>query len=245
MFLGWVVYTVLQVKTLWLCFWEALLLASQMQYTVKSVHNDDKFLWSYPPLRTKFGFCNFAKVLSTFMHHLKLIALCDSHIAIQLVQTCVSLHCRIITNLASSCILLNRPPPNTPSPPLLPLRWQRQVGVLGGWAVVFPRGLLQDRMSTGSKCTQCQALNSRLSGFRARCWLCLPLQMQHRLLCKRQSQEEDTKVSVWNWWQLSSLSCSLKICTQLRCPSKVKVFVPCSLRHNSEYGMILFFTQRQ
>lgn len=57
MLLGWVVYNVLQVKTLWLCFGEALLLASQTQYTLKSVHND-----GFKPLRTEFGFGNFDKV---------------------------------------------------------------------------------------------------------------------------------------------------------------------------------------
>lgn len=62
--------------------------------------------------------------------------------------------------------------------------------------MVFPRGLLQDRVSRGSKHTQCQAANTRLSVFRARCWLCLSLQMQPRLLCNREPQKEDTEVSV-------------------------------------------------
>lgn len=79
--------------------------------------------------------------------------------------------------------------------PLL-LRWQWQVGVFGGRVVVFPRGLLQDRVSRSSKHIRCQAAYSRLSGFRARRWLGLPLQMQPRLLCIREHQEEETKVSV-------------------------------------------------
>lgn len=62
--------------------------------------------------------------------------------------------------------------------------------------MVFPRGLLQDRVSRGSKHTQCQAANTRLSVLRARCWLCLSLQMQPRLLCNREPQKEDTEVSV-------------------------------------------------
>lgn len=57
MLLGWVVYNVLRVKTVWLCFGEALLLGSQKHYTVKSVHSD-----RFKPLRTKFGFSNSAKV---------------------------------------------------------------------------------------------------------------------------------------------------------------------------------------
>lgn len=61
--------------------------------------------------------------------------------------------------------------------------------------MVFAGGLLQDRMSRGAKHIRCQAANSRLSSFRARCWLCLSLQMQPRLLCVREPQKEDTTVS--------------------------------------------------
>lgn len=80
------------------------------------------------------------------------------------------------------------------------LRWQWQVGLPGGWPVVFPRSLLQDRVCRGTKHPWCQALNSWLYSFRARRWLCLPLQMQPRFLCKREPQKEDAKVSAGRLW---------------------------------------------
>lgn len=93
---------------------------------------------------------------------------------------------------------------STSHSPMLAHRWQRPPAVFRRRSVVLPRGLLQNRMSGGSKRAQRQALNGGLRGFRARRRHRVPLQVQHRFLRCRQSQKEDTKVSAWNF---SSQSC--------------------------------------
>lgn len=64
----------------------------------------------------------------------------------------------------------------------------------GGWSLVLPRGLLQDRVSASSKHPQCQAADGRLSEFQARCRLRLPVQMQPRLLREGQPRKQDAQV---------------------------------------------------